>query len=141
MQDLWKRRVGISQNGIVYKELVTRPMGPTRPIACQVAVAAFMTVPCAPQSKTSRRCPSKDPGRQVTDAQGATVIACCGCGCPATFPTLTRLSRSTRPVPAWRWRLWVLPHDFFKEAVLAMKNGRPLPEAGNIPGCASLSVR
>ena len=60
VQDLWKRRVGISQNGIVYKELVTCPMGADPANACQVAVAAFMTRTLrSARARQARRCPSK----------------------------------------------------------------------------------
>lgn len=137
VQDLWKRRVGISQNGIVYKELVTRPMG-ADPANCLPACCCciYDTHPALRTSKTSKTLPfEKIQDAMVTDAQGATVVAVCCCCCPATFPNVDSVVEVDTAGSGIEMRLkGLVAPDFFKKAVLAMKNGRPLPDASDIPG-------
>ncbi len=137
VQDLWKRRVGISRNGIVYKELVTHPMG-VNPTNCWQGCCCciYDTHPALRRSKTSKTLPfEKIQDASVTDAQGATAIACCGCGCPATFPNVDSVVKVDTAGSGLEMILvGLVAPDFFKKAVLAMKNGRHLPDASDIPG-------
>ena len=62
------------------------------------------------------------------------MIACCGCGCPATFPNVDSVVQIDTAGSGMEMTLVGLVAPTSSKAVLAMKNGRPLPEAGNIPG-------
>eukprot|EP00505_MAST-04D_sp_SCG-Rhode-Island_P001472 Stramenopile-MAST_4_protein_1472 len=130
VEELWCRRLAVTKNGVVYKQLPRHPMGGD-PANCMTGCCCqYEQHEALEKGAEAKTIPfEKIQDVKVTGAQGATVINYCGCCCSDTFKNVdVKVEVDTSGEGIELTLYGIKAPDHFKKVVLAMKNGRPLPD-------------
>lgn len=129
VQKKYMRHAALSRNGVMYKEVETRPMGVMPGNCCDQCCCIYGTHDVLRRPASSKTIPfEKIQDVRVQQASGADVLAYCGCCSPETFKRVDTVCEVDTAGSGIEIRFLGLENpDFFKKCVLAMKNGRPLP--------------
>lgn len=131
VEELWCRRLAVTKNGVVYKQLPRRPMGGD-PANCMTGCCfcQYEQHEALEKGAEAKTIPfEKIQDVKVTGAQGARVINYCGCCFTDTFKNVdVKVEIDTAGSGIELTLYGIKAPDHFKKVVLAMKNGRPLPD-------------
>lgn len=135
VETLWTRRLAITKNGIAYKTLPAHMYGPNPAQPCSGCCCIYSKNPSLIKGATSKTIPfEKIQDAAIRYATGQTVVNICCC-IPTSFPNIDDVvSIDTSGAGIELTIVGLTNADYFKKAVLALKNGRPLPPTSGVRG-------
>ena len=135
IENLWRRRLALTKNGVVHKTLPAHIYGPDPKTPCSSCLFLYGRHPALIQGGSAKTIPlEKVQDVSIRKAIGESVVTICCCF-PQSFPNIddvVDIDTSGKGIELSVTGL--INGEFLKKAIFALKNGRPLLPTEGEPG-------